>query len=182
MIYSRRVGAGSNLEPPLERVRQMAYNAARRRIRDHHLAEDVAQEVTEEFSRRRDEIRDPNRWIPAAARRLAARRLAQHRQRGLATDMQDPAKADRIAHDAGPVSDESARANRIVMKQARRELPAGDRQILEWYYLSEIPLSEIAANLDCTEHAAQKRLQRARARAKSRWGDDEAIRVVLQRR
>ena len=61
-------------------------------------------------------------------------------------------------------------------------LPAKDRQILELYYLADLPLSDIAELLGIDETAAQKRLQRARKGAKEQWRDDEGIRVVLQRR
>lgn len=173
------VSEDSSLEHLLEDVRRMAYKAAYGRIRDHHLAEDVAQEITDEFHRRRAEIRDPNRWVPMAAKRHAKRRLDQHQRRGIVGG--DTASVDPPFYE-GPISNPSREANRIVMRDARRKLPAKDRQILELYYLSDFPLSEIAELLGIDELAAQKRLQRARERAEQRWGDDEGIRIVLQRR
>jgi RNA polymerase sigma factor (sigma-70 family) len=166
-------------EQLLEQVRRMAYKAAYGRIRDHHLSEDVAQEITEEFNRRGAEILDPNRWVPVAAKRLAARRLHQHQQRGIVggdDDSVDP------VFDEGYITNQSLESNRKVMKDARQMLPVKDRQILELYYLADLPLSDIAELLGIEEIAAQKRLQRARERAKERWRDDEGIRVVLQRR
>jgi hypothetical protein len=51
-----------------------------------------------------------------------------------------------------------------VQEVAARVLDEDDCQALHWFYLDELPASEIASRLKCTESAVWKRLSRARNR------------------
>jgi RNA polymerase sigma factor (sigma-70 family) len=128
------------------------------RIRDSHLAEDVAQETALAALTRLDSLRDPERlrgWMF----RVAQRRLADEARRRrhevpiceemLRTSVTDPA----VCREAG----EPPRA-RLSLKK----LPAFLRRPVNRHYIEGRPVRGGAAQLATTVNAVKARLYRAR--------------------
>lgn len=143
----------------VKRYLPLVYGAALRRVGgDTHLAEDVAQMVFTALSRdARRLAQHPNLagWLFTTTRYLAAKavrteRRRQSRERMAADDTSAAESADETLAQLRPVLDE------VIMEL--REL---DRQMLLLRFFRGLRLAEIAAQLNSSENAVQKRIERA---------------------
>lgn len=128
--------------------------------RDLALAEDVAQETFVAAWSQRGTLRDPARvrpWLCGIARNLARRTLRQ-RTRDVGT--QDDALADPTP---SLVDAALAREQMAALRKALDAVPSAYRESLVLFYWENQSIAEVASTLAISEHAAQKRISRARA-------------------
>jgi RNA polymerase sigma factor (sigma-70 family) len=145
----------------------VVYSAARRMVRDPHMAEEVAQAVFTTLARKAGTIRPPQvlgGWLYNTTRYLAmhAVRTEQRRRKREQTafamqSLNDPPETLEIAEHLEP---------------AMAELDAGDRDALVLRFLANRGLREVGAELGISEEAARKRVNRAL----------ERLRAVLEHR
>lgn len=127
----------------------------RRRSKDSHLAEDVAQETVLIALTHLASLRDPDRlrgWLF----RVAQRRLADavRRRRVELPLTYDPP--------APPPSNGADRRQLAAVVRALRRLPLFLRRPVRMHYLKGRPIREIARELDTTVNGVKARLYRAR--------------------
>ena len=145
----------------------VVYSAARRMVRDTHLAEEVAQSVFATLAQKAETIRPPQvlgGWLYNTTRHLAmhAVRTEQRRREReqIACAMQSldqPTDVPEIAEHLEP---------------AMAELESEDRDALVLRYLAGRGLREVGVELGVSEEAARKRVSRALDR----------LRIVLEQR
>ncbi|HUR45097.1 MAG TPA: sigma-70 family RNA polymerase sigma factor [Candidatus Saccharimonadales bacterium] len=143
----------------------LVYSAARRMVRDPHLAEEVAQSVFTTLARKAESIRPPQvlgGWLYNTARHLAMHALRAERRRR---------EREQIAY---AMQSESSSPPEIAeqLEPAMAELHAEDRDALVLRYLANHGLREVGAELGISEEAARKRVIRAL----------ERLRTVLEHR
>ena len=127
----------------------------RRRSRDSHLAEDVAQETVLIALTRLATLRDPNRvrgWLF----RVAQRRMADEMRR---RRVELPLTCEPAAPAPTPPPD---RSRAVAVRQALRRLPPFLRRPVRMHYLKGQPIREIALELETTVNGVKARLYRAR--------------------
>jgi RNA polymerase sigma factor (sigma-70 family) len=149
----------------LTRHLPMVYSAARRMVRDSHLAEEVAQSVFATLARKAESIRPPQvlgGWLYNTTRHLAMHAVRTERRRrereqiaGTMQSLEQPPSVPEIAEHLEP---------------AMAELAAEDRDALVLRYLADRGLREVGAELGISEEAARKRVTRAL----------ERLRIVLE--
>lgn len=134
------------------------YSAARRIVRDAHLAEDVTQEVFVALAQNARQLADRpvlSGWLHRTARNLAVKAVrsdARRRAREQEATMNEllPAEADADWERIGPQLDEALGA-----------LNESDRDALLLRYFERKSAREIAGILGISDEAAQKRVSRA---------------------
>jgi RNA polymerase sigma factor (sigma-70 family) len=151
----------------VQRHLPVVYSAARRMVRDSHLAEEVAQSVFTTLAQKAESIQPPQvlgGWLYNTTRYLAmhAVRTEQRRREREQTafamqSLNLPADVPEIAEHLEP---------------AMAELDAEDRDALVLRYLADRGLREVGVELGVSEEAARKRVNRAL----------ERLRLVLQHR
>src|SRR4051794_16088490 len=143
----------------------MHFEAVRRYAwrREPALADDVVAETFVIAWRRLDEIpADARGWLIGVARNVRLNLLRdQRRRQALAARIPREAETD-FAEDAlpAPVSE--------ALRQALRDLPAADREVLLLSAWDELDRSEIAVALGWSKAAVSVRLHRARRRVQRR--------------
>jgi RNA polymerase sigma factor (sigma-70 family) len=140
----------------VERHLPIVYSAARRMVRDSHLAEEVAQSVFTTLAQKAESIHPPQvlgGWLYNTTRHLAMhairteQRRRQREQTAFAMQSLDLAPEDPgIAEHLEP---------------AMAELDAEDRDALVLRFLANRGLREVGAELGVSEEAARKRVSRA---------------------
>lgn len=124
------------------------------------LAEELTQEAFVEAVRNRDRFdgrADPVTWICAIAkRRLVDHFRRQHREER--RRMRLIAGGEAIDRPVAPASPEE----RDLVLRTLRGLPALQRAVLVLHYLDDLPVSEIAHELDRSESAVESLLARGR--------------------
>jgi RNA polymerase sigma factor (sigma-70 family) len=136
----------------------MVYASAMRQIKDSSTAEDITQAVFIVLSRRAGRIGNPHllagwllhvtRYCAADARKLAGRRRFHERRAALMETAMEPPE---LTH--AEISEQ--------LDTHLASLSALDRTAIVLRCLEERPLSEVAKELNITEEAAKKRLNRA---------------------
>jgi RNA polymerase sigma factor (sigma-70 family) len=160
-----KTGSQGAFRELVERHLPVVYWAARRLVRDAHLAEEVAQSVFTTFAQKAALVRPPqvlSGWLYNTTRHLAmhAVRTEQRRRERETTAFamqsleQIPAAPDLTDH----------------LEPALAELEAADRDALVLRFLANRGLREVGAELGVSEDAARKRVSRAL----------ERLRLVLQ--
>jgi len=141
----------------VERHVGLVYSAARRLVRDTHLAEDVTQEVFMLLARKARRMGSDtilSAWLYRAARHLAsetARREGRRRHREqLAVETMSQSTPDAAWQQIEPLLDE-----------AMAKLSAADHDAVVLRYFESRSLREVGVALGSSEDAAQKRVARA---------------------
>jgi RNA polymerase sigma factor (sigma-70 family) len=166
----------------------LVYAAAVRRVRDRHLAEDVAQAVFVILARRAASVstrtgRPLSLWLLSAVRfaaknalRIQRRRRSHEeeftRMRGV--NAQTTAGAGVGACSSNPTDvliwhEVAGRLDDAVLK-----LPAADRNAVLLRFFEDRPVREIALALNVSEDAAKQRVSRAVAKLRQRLGRNGA--------
>jgi RNA polymerase sigma factor (sigma-70 family) len=163
-VKARSQGAFREL---VERHLPVVYSAARRLVRDAHLAEEVAQSVFTTLAQKAGSIRPPQvlgGWLYNTTRHLAMHAVrTEQRRRERETTAFAMQSLNQIP-DAPVLTDH--------LEPALAELDAGDRDALVLRFLANRGLREVGAELGVSEDAARKRVSRAL----------ERLRLVLENR
>jgi RNA polymerase sigma-70 factor, ECF subfamily len=134
---------------------------ARRLLADRELADDAAQEAVLRAWRRRAACRQPDDPLPWV------RQIARHEAVRAATrDRRDSLLAQRLPPPAtcAPALDDDGGAERLDVRRALAQLPAGDRVMLVARYAGDLTQPALAERLGIAEGTAKVRLHRARRR------------------
>lgn len=132
-------------------------------VHDHHLAEDVRQEVWLVVARRWDEygaLPDPWPTIRAIARRQALAALRRHKPQRM---VPSEAALDAVAAAIGEV-DHEHEARRAALDRCLEALPADWRTLLELRYRDNLPVKELAERLRRRADTVSMHLLRVRAK------------------
>jgi RNA polymerase sigma factor (sigma-70 family) len=130
---------------------------------DHHLAEDVVSEAVLALVRAATtgaEIQSPGAWL----RSVANHKLQDHfRAAARVQRLIEQVKHTEPAADVNDAPGQQQRLERrMQIREVMDELPERHRLVLEWKYLDQLAVREIAARLDLTAKAAESILFRAR--------------------
>lgn len=131
---------------------------------DRHLAEDIVSEsvlaLLKAVSAPACEIQCPSAWL----RTVAANKLRDHfRAAARVQHLIDQAAAvSNIPSPPQPASLEELNEQRATVRRVMDDLPEQHRLVLEWKYLDDLSVRQIAERLAMTEKAAESILFRAR--------------------
>lgn len=140
------------------RYSPMVYAAARRQVRDEHLAEDVTQAVFLLLSQKAPSIRSPLAgWLLTTTRLTALNAMKLERRR--AHHEQDAARMR--SEQTQPGKEASWDEYVSVLDTAIQKLSAGERHCIAMRFLRGLSLDEIASALKISPVAAQKRVNRS---------------------
>lgn len=134
-----------------ERHYGLAVGIARSRLRDRHLAEDVAQEAFAVACRKLHKLRSPDRfpeWLGTICRRLAGKMARSHERDEPIQDV----PAEQVVDDPAIVA----------VHDALERLPLASREVLTLHYFSGLSYDEIALSLGISRQAVHGRMQRGR--------------------
>ncbi|MEM1356390.1 MAG: sigma-70 family RNA polymerase sigma factor [Planctomycetota bacterium] len=130
-------------------------------VPDHHLADDILQEIAE-LAAERFEQYDPGRPFIGWLIGIARNRIAQaYRERGRRPIVFSPEVLDAVTHayiDMQPTEDERLDGLRACMKK----LSDRHRRVIELRYARQMTSAEIAAQVACSPRAVTSMLQRIR--------------------
>ncbi len=131
---------------------------------DQHLAEDIVSETVlaliKAAATADSDINNPGGWL----RRVAGNKVNDHfRAAARVQHLIDQAKqTSETADQDDPASKQELDERRAEVRAAVDKLPDQHRLALEWKYIDELSVREIAGRLDVTEKAAESILFRAR--------------------
>ena len=171
VVFRRYISGGDNdaLGELIRRYAGLVYSAARRQVRDPHLAEDVMQNVFVTFVRRAREVRSvaalgtwllqTTRYTSANAVRTDSRRRTHERAAWLSRPQ--------VASAANPVeasiANEQSQWDLIcpLLDEAISRLAGADQTVVVLRFLRGLSLREVGRATGTTEEGARKRIQRA---------------------
>ncbi|MGA2442104.1 MAG: sigma-70 family RNA polymerase sigma factor, partial [Tepidisphaeraceae bacterium] len=144
----------------IRRYTDLVYSAARRQMRDAHLAEDVAQTVFILLSQNAGKIRQPARlvgWLYQTTYFTAVNALKIQRRR------RRHEKAHAAQEQTMTSSPEPDRWDEIapVLEDAMTQLDRSSRDMLLMRYFQDKTVPQVASEMGLSVDAAQKRLSRA---------------------
>ncbi|HEY7088599.1 MAG TPA: sigma-70 family RNA polymerase sigma factor, partial [Tepidisphaeraceae bacterium] len=146
----------------VERYARLVYAAARRQVRDKHLAEDVTQAVFVVLAQKAGTIR-PGRplsaWLLTTTRHTCSNAMRLARRR-LAIE----SRAAQMRSEAMDTSDEAdphSREMEVLLDEAMGRLKGRDRDALLLRFFEQKSLRDVGQMLGISEEAAQKRVTRA---------------------
>jgi RNA polymerase sigma factor (sigma-70 family) len=152
------------------------------RLRDHHAADEVMQEIALAAVAQKSPIRDREK-LGAWLRRLAVRQALMYlrgrgRQHRLMLRQADRGDLDGSSTSAGTL-DWLVRDERSSMiREAVKRLPGRDAEILLLKYLEGWSYQKLAEHLKSTTSAVESRLHRARARLRNELTANRVIEVT----
>ena len=130
---------------------------------DRHLAEDIISESVVALLRAATtdtDIRHPSAWL----RSVASHKIQDHfRAAARVQHLIDSVKHTKEVADENDAAKQiEVSERRVVIRQVMDELPERNRVALEWKYIEQLSVREIAGRLDTTEKSAESILFRAR--------------------
>lgn len=140
----------------------VVYSAARRMVRDSHLAEEVAQSVFTTLAQKAESIRPPQLlggWLYNTTRHLAMHAVRTEVRRREREQTAYAMQALDLPSDDPGIAEH--------LEPAMAELDAEDRDALVLRYLANRGLREVGAELGVSEEAARKRVSRALERLRT---------------
>ena len=151
----------------VRRYQDLAFAAAYARLRDPHLAQDVAQEAFLQAHRDLPMLREPAAF-PHWLRRLVAKYVDRVvRGRKLSTVPLDEALSAKAEYSEPSHLAEAHELSDLVNAEVAR-LPERERIVIALFYTADRPLAEVAAFLGLPPSTIKKRLFDARRRMKER--------------
>jgi len=167
VIWSESVatteGGRDELEDAVREEGRLVYRVAYSVLRNHHDAEDVAQETFLRFLRQRKhwpEIRDRRAWLA----RVAWRAAVDRKRASAAIALEDAAEAVSKLRAEGAGLDEIAASREMISLVERlvASLPGDLREALILSTTEELTSAEIAQVLGIPEGSVRNRLMRGR--------------------
>src|SRR4029077_7827341 len=152
-VKARSQGAFREL---VERHLPVVYSAARRVVRDAHLAEEVAQSVFTTLAQKADTFRPPQvlgGWLYNTTRHLAMHAVRAEQRRREREQTAFSMQTLEISAGQSEILDQ--------LEPAMEELHADDRDALVLRFLGNRELRAVGAELGVSEEAARKRVHRA---------------------
>ncbi len=151
----------------VRRYQDLAFAAAHARLRDAHLAQDVAQEAFLQAHRDLPMLREPAAF-PHWLRRIVAKYVDRVvRGRKLPTVPLDEALSAKDEHSEPSGLAEAHELSDLVNSEIAR-LPERERIVIALFYTADRPLADVAAFLGVPTSTIKKRLFDARRRMKER--------------
>jgi RNA polymerase sigma factor (sigma-70 family) len=157
-------GADS-FRPIVERYKGAVFAVALSRVRDFHLAEDVAQQVFLEAYQKLDSIKDPARlggWLRTIAARRSVNAIRSNRKE---VEIQPDGSDGLLIGDANEDLEREDLKRRVA--GAIGCLRKGQRETTVLFYIEGYSIGEIASILDIPPGTVKRRLHDARAKLKS---------------
>jgi RNA polymerase sigma-70 factor (ECF subfamily) len=158
--------AQDELELAVRDHAQFVFRVAYSVLRDHHEAEDAAQETFLRMVRNRkrmSDVRDVRAWLARVAYRVALDR-AQQKRRATAVPLDDAAADVRALHAAGLGAEQIAAERQMseLMSRLIAALPPDLRDAVTLSTVEEMTAAEVAAVLDIPEATVRTRMMRVR--------------------
>jgi RNA polymerase sigma-70 factor (ECF subfamily) len=158
-------------EALVEQHQRMVYRIAFSVLRNHHDAEDAAQEAFLKVFRhaaKLDAVNDPKGWVARIAWNAALDRKRQSRPEGVSAE--DLARGIHSLRDQGRSPEEIAHTSEMqrLLAQLIRALPAKLRDALTLSTVEELGYAGVAAALGISEAAVRARVFQARRQVKEK--------------
>lgn len=161
-----------NIEEVVSRHADRLYRTAYLYLHDAMAAQDVVQEAYLQYVRRAGEVGEPGAWLRGVVRHLCLNHIRKHRREQLV----DPADWPEGAAEAPDAPLADAVGRRLDVTEALLKLPVPYREVLVWRYYLDVPVKDLAAELECSAEAVRVRLHRARI-ALARLLHEEVVEV-----
>jgi RNA polymerase sigma-70 factor (ECF subfamily) len=164
---SERPATDLTVEQLVHDYAQTVYRVAYSVLRDHHDAEDAAQETFIRVVKQKEklkEVREPKTWLVKIAWRMAVNK-ANSRREGHVTSIDEGSSVAAMLQDKTKPADEVAASSQMsaLMGRLIAGLPEELRQTLELSCVKELNSVQIAEILEIPEGSVRTRLMRARA-------------------
>jgi RNA polymerase sigma-70 factor (sigma-E family) len=131
---------------------------------NHHTAEDLLQEVLEQAFLHWPKIRsNPEAYVRRSLVNRASNRWRWRRRRK-ETQLPDPETTSELAIGAAGQDEAEDIVSRQVLISALRDLPAKQRAAIVLRYLDDLPVTEVAVVLGCSEGTVKSHTARAVAK------------------
>ena len=173
----------------VRKYRKQVHTLAWRKIRDFHIAEDIAQETFLQVYRKLETLEDPtqfSRWLYQIADRLC---IAWFRKNKLQTEPLEETHISGVETEvysryvAAEHAKASAEAQRDLVEKLLAKLKESDREVIKLHYFEEMTSSEIGTFLGVSENTIKGRLHRARQRLKKyKFMIQEALDITIEGR
>jgi len=139
------------------------YTMALRMTGDHHMAEDLCQDIFLKGWLKLNRLREPAAfpgWIAAIARRTCLNAVEKRNRR------METSGVDEFLDNLSPSFPVAYDGSRIILEKAVSQLSFRDRQLVTLCYFEELTSSEVAEIMEIPPGTVRVYLSRARARLK----------------
>ena len=146
----------------VDRHLPMVYSAARRMVRDSHLAEDVVQSVFTTLAQKAESLGPPDvvgGWLYNTTRHLALHAVRTEQRRREREQTAFAMQTLELAPDDPRIAEQ--------LEPAMAELDPADRDALVLRYMENRPLRDVGAELGISEDAAHMKVNRALERLRA---------------